>query len=97
MLIAQNIIMKSREEVQELKAQWRRDPCWDIFDTEGFEEYREELKSYQEECEFVWDQMRVRDLEIKAGKMGIPNNLVLAAYIEKLEFRISQLSEKIQN
>jgi len=40
---------KSREEIEHLKAEWTRDPCWEIYDTKGFEDHREELKKYQEE------------------------------------------------
>ena len=28
--------MKIQEEIDELKRQWEKDPCWDIEDTEGF-------------------------------------------------------------
>jgi hypothetical protein len=35
--------MKTREEVEELKHQWKRDAIWDIEQTEGFEDYRAEL------------------------------------------------------
>ena len=40
---------KTREDVDRLKAGWEGDPCWDIYDTEGFEEYRDELKAYLQE------------------------------------------------
>ena len=40
---------KPREEIESLKAGWLADPCWDLCETEGFEEHREELKKYQEE------------------------------------------------
>ena len=40
---------KSREEIEDLKSNWMADPCWDLYETEGFEEYRDELKKYQEE------------------------------------------------
>ena len=39
--------MKTREEVEKLKREWGKDPCWDIYDTEGFEEYKDELIVYQ--------------------------------------------------
>jgi Fe-S cluster assembly scaffold protein SufB len=39
--------MKTREEVDKLKHDWLRDPIWDIYDTEGFEEYKDELTDYQ--------------------------------------------------
>ena len=38
--------MKTREEVEVLKNSWLKDPIWDIYDTEGFEEYREFWHSF---------------------------------------------------
>jgi len=35
--------MKTREEIEELKLQWESDPTWSLCDTEGYEEYCEEL------------------------------------------------------
>ena len=42
---------KTREDVERLKEEWKKDGCWDICDTEGFEEYRDELQQFQEDCE----------------------------------------------
>lgn len=46
---------KSIQEIEQLKADWRRDPCWDIEETEGFEAHRDELLQYRQqynaECE----------------------------------------------
>ncbi len=41
--------MKTRAEVETLKQQWLKDPCWDLDTTEGFEEYKEELAQFQAE------------------------------------------------
>jgi hypothetical protein len=30
---------KTSEEIDALKSQWRADPCWDIWTTEGFEDH----------------------------------------------------------
>jgi hypothetical protein len=46
--------MKTREEVESLKRSWRNDPIWDIEDTEGFEEHREELLAFRVEMEEKW-------------------------------------------
>lgn len=46
--------MKTEEEVRELKANWQADPIWDIEDTEGFEEHREELLTFRWKCEAGW-------------------------------------------
>jgi hypothetical protein len=47
--------MKTREELENLKTDWRKDPFWDIEDTEGFEEYREELIEYHKQCSAEWE------------------------------------------
>lgn len=45
---------KTREEVAKLKEDWLKDAGWDIEETEGFEEYYDELKEYREVCEAGW-------------------------------------------
>ncbi len=42
---------KTREDVEALKRDWQYDSSWDIYDTEGFEEYREELTTFQRDYE----------------------------------------------
>lgn len=46
--------MKTQNEIDALKKSWMKDPCWDIYSTEGFEEHSEELKMFQEEQERKW-------------------------------------------
>jgi|GEM_PF-2394510 len=46
--------MATPEEIHRLKVDWVDDPCWDIFDTEGFEEHYDELKAFQEEKDRDW-------------------------------------------
>jgi hypothetical protein len=41
--------MKTREQVEALKKQWLTDGAWDIENTPGFEEYREELLAFRRE------------------------------------------------
>lgn len=48
--------MKTEEEVRKLKANWQADPIWDIEDTEGFEEHREELLEFKKWCEDGWNK-----------------------------------------
>lgn len=46
---------KTREDVEELKSQWVKDPHWDIEDTDdGFEEYRDELITFHKEQKAKW-------------------------------------------
>lgn len=46
---------KTVEEIEKLKEGWKKDPCWDIEDTEGFEDHRNELVlwriEYEAQCE----------------------------------------------
>lgn len=45
---------KTIEEIEKLKKNWASDPCWDIEDTEGFEDYYDELLAYRKEQEEKW-------------------------------------------
>lgn len=86
--------MKSRKDVEKLKSQWKDDPCWDIEDTEGFEDYYDELIAYRQTQEKKWarlEHLRLCDLAIK---YGIPGKLEVAAYIESLEDQIERLNWK---
>ena len=57
--------IKTREEIEALKASWRHDPCWDIEDSEGFEDHKEELLAYRREVEAAAEQ---RTLEKRAER-----------------------------
>lgn len=84
-------VMKTREEIETLKAQWKSDPAWDIEQTEGFAEYEEELFLYRKSCESEWSRQRAERLFKKSDELGVPGNLSLAAYVEQLENRINEL------
>lgn len=87
--------MESREEVEKLKQDWKADPCWDIEETEGFGEYKEELLKYRLECEAIWKaECAKRELEIdkKAQKLGIEG---LYRLILKQQSKIEELEEKL--
>lgn len=51
--------MATKEEVEKLKASWSKDPIWDIEETEGFEEHREELKFFHQEMKAKWESDRL--------------------------------------
>ena len=88
---------REREEIEDLKRDWRNDPCWDIETTGGFEAHNVELRTYRLG---VGGQMQLaRDSRIKEfarTTLGMPDNPVLAEYILKLHDRISELEEKIE-
>lgn len=88
--------MKTREEVQWLKAQWLEDPCWDIEETEGYADYYDELSAFRQRQESKWkrlEEIRIRD---KAVRLGIPGKLRLAQYVEDLEDRIEKLTWQVE-
>jgi hypothetical protein len=71
-------IIKTRGEVEELKAAWAHDPCWDIEETEGFEAYRAELLALHEEKDAEWGARRTAELAAYASEIGVPGNIDLA-------------------
>ncbi len=83
--------MKTQAELKALKDNWLSDPCWDIEDTEDFEEYKEELLKFRKEHEQEWEARRYNRLLIKSEALGIRGNIKLADCIEQLENRIKSL------
>lgn len=47
-------MMATRDEIEKLKESWLKDPHWEIEDTEGFEEHREELLAYHDQMRVQW-------------------------------------------
>jgi len=96
--------VKTRPEVEALKKNWRADPCWDIYETEGFKEYRDELLLFQTNMMQGWRAKEYNHIYDFARSIGIENlgdkddepNLELAKYILKLENRIKELEERME-
>ncbi len=88
--------MKTEAEVENLKAKWVDDPCWNIEETQGFEEHKDELLAYRILCESDRAEKRRMRLSELAEKLGIPGNTKLAAYVERLEHRIEQLEDRLE-
>jgi len=83
---------KSLEEIEALKRSWRRDPNWDIEETEGFEDHKEELRAYRKQQGEEWGQKeRVRLIEKSAMLCGTTAALELIKYLETLEAKIEAL------
>ena len=61
--------MKTELEIDALKRNWERDPCWDIETTEGFEEHKEELLVYRKEKEAEWEEQREAHRKELASKV----------------------------
>lgn len=95
---------RTRDEIEELKRQWLRDPmAWDIEDTEGFEAHREELHNFHiQQEEKLEQQYRDTVIAFAAHNLGIAltdgiwehqqsDTYKLCEYIFRLEGRIKQL------
>jgi len=46
---------KTSVEIEKLKKGWKKDPCWDIEDTDGFEDHVEELLNFRRQTELEWE------------------------------------------
>lgn len=75
--------METREEVEKLKENWMKDPCWDIEDTEGFKEYHDELLDFRHAAELEWqskaEERIARRARVIAIDTGIVNSTVAQA------------------
>jgi len=61
---------KTLLEIDELKAGWASDPCFDIEDTEGFEDVREDLLQFRQEMELKWKQRDEQERNKLAETLG---------------------------
>lgn len=65
---------KSRKDVEQLKLNWLNDPIWDLEETDGFEEFSEELLRFRLMMEKKWEKIaKERELQIdeEAEKLGV--------------------------
>lgn len=81
--------MATENELNELKRNWKSDPCWDIWDTEGFEENEEELRLFQGLIEKEW--LEKENNRIKERCLELNCSIPLLLVIENLESRILKL------
>jgi cyclopropane fatty-acyl-phospholipid synthase-like methyltransferase len=85
--------MKTPNDVHKLKEQWLIDPCWDIEETEGYEEYRDELKTWREQFEERMREAHRKHMLRNAQQFGV--TLEAIAYLEKLERKIVSLERLV--
>ena len=87
--------MKTKLEIDALKRSWERDPCWDIEDTEDFEEHREELLAYRKEKEAEWKAMAEKHRAMLAAKIcPLRSQTYKGAYDQDLHEDMSCLMEQ---
>lgn len=92
---------RTRDEIEKLKKSWLHDPCWDIEDTEGFEEHRDELLAFRKEQDEKWRVERLEREERRSMKFadwtGI-RNFDLAQVIstpDEIEHELSSIDNNI--
>jgi hypothetical protein len=98
-----------RQEIEELKAGWASDPCFDIEDTAGFEDVREELLQFRKDTEAKWEELRMARLNKLAEMIGFKarelyefggkyslDPLVFTEYMEKILGNISSLEDRLE-
>jgi len=75
---------KTRDDVERLKKEWLKDGIWDLWETEGFEDYFFELRSFQFEelykykSELYEKQMNyIEELEAKVKEYENAKNIKL--------------------
>lgn len=88
--------MPTREEIDELKRQWTNDPCWEIEETEGFEEHFDELWQFHQEWAQQKRDEQARYLQQRAVELGVVDNPTLLATLLKMEQQIDRLTAKVE-
>jgi len=83
--------MATESELIQLKRNWKADPCWDIWETEGFEDHTEELRLFQVLMEKQWKEDYQERITQRAIKLNCSPELV--KYIEMLERRLTKLED----
>lgn len=83
--------MRTQAEIDQLKHEWQRDPCWDLADTEGFEAHRDELAAFSRAQTVHYLRAERQRLRDKADNLGC--SVPLVKYMEALERTVVQLQE----
>lgn len=76
--------MATREKIEKLKEGWKKDPCWDIECTEGFEEHEEELLNYRKEVEAEWNAKYQAKAEKRADYVRVQTGVLNADIVSAL-------------
>ncbi len=88
--------MATTKEIEDLKSSWESDPCWDIEDTEGFEDHYDELLAFHHRKILEWQQRAEQKVRDKAVALGCPGNPRLAEYVMSLEDQIDRIEKRLE-
>ena len=70
--------MATQDDIEKLKANWLKDPCWDIEDEDGFGEHREELLKFRKETEVKWQLEEEERIARRARVVEIDTDITKA-------------------
>lgn len=87
-------IKQTREAIEKLKIDWRRDPEWNIEETEGFAAHKEELLIFRLQTEIANRESYEKRTAIQLQRLGLGNSETLLYYLQKLEERIERIENK---
>ncbi|MDB2481742.1 hypothetical protein N9W84_01085 [bacterium] len=95
-------------DVEALKEQWVKDPIWDIEDTEGYEDFREELISFRIKMKKIWHRNFIEMEEKRKNKnydffnekfsdsVGYSDRFLLAQVYKNLIEKIEELEDRVK-
>ncbi|MFK7692878.1 hypothetical protein [Paenibacillus sp. HJGM_3] len=86
--------MKTAQEIERLKQDWLNDPCFDLAETEGFENHKEELLKFQQETEAAWKSKYEADqaeIDTEAERIGVKGLYRIVLAMQKVHGRAIQL------
>lgn len=91
----------TREDVDRLKSGWKDDPIWDIEETPGFEDFRDELKSFRQTCEANWELEKRREEAVWREKLASDSAMLELSVnamrtINCLTSRLDKLEEEVE-
>jgi len=75
---------KTQEEIQALKDSWVKDPCWDIEDTEGFEEHHQELLNFHQEVDAEWIKKEEQRIAERARVVVVETGIVNSGAVQEI-------------
>lgn len=71
---------KTQDQINALKANWEKDPCWDIENSDGFEDHEEELLAFRLQKEAEWqseaEEAIARRARVVAVETGITHSSI---------------------
>ena len=80
--------MKTRHDIEVLKAGWLRNPCWDVETTPGFEAHADELRAFRLATEARWKvagDAREAAIDAEADQLGTHGLLRLVRRLEEVQ------------